>query len=79
MKEELIQLPDGSELTRQELIERESYLEESLPKDPTKDIWRYIGFNVLCFTIVAIICLLCPKCSDADDRAIGLPKEAISK
>jgi hypothetical protein len=79
MKIELMKLPNGEELTRDELIERESYITVAPPLSLWKERARYIGFNVLCFSILAIVCLLCPKCSDADDRAIGLPKEAISK
>jgi len=74
MNNELMKLPNGEELTREQLIERESYL-ESTPANEGK--LRYIGFNLLALVILIIIALICPKCSDASDRAIGLPANAL--
>lgn len=74
MNNELIKLPNGEELTRDQLIERESYL-ESQPVNKGK--LHYIGFNLLALAILVIIALICPKCSDASDRAIGLPSNAL--
>lgn len=69
MKIELMKLPNGEELTRDELIERESYL--GSPQESRKGKLHYIGFNLLAIAIVVIVALICPKCSDADDRALG--------
>lgn len=86
MKQEILQLPNGEELTRDELIEREHELEltqltdsQLYESDQWNDVKRYlhyIGFNVLCFAALIAFALLCPKCSDADDRALGLPQPA---
>ena len=74
MKQELIQLPNGEEITRDEWMERESYV-SSKPNSLLKERLRYLGFNVLGIAAVVIVALICPKCSDADDRALGTDQQ----
>jgi hypothetical protein len=70
MKDQLIQLNDGTESTLSELIENE-------PHTNMKSKTHYILFNAAAIIVVVIVALICPKCSDADDRALGLPPEAL--
>lgn len=67
------------EMTMEEWLELDQANVKDEPKSSAKEKLHYIGFNLLAIALVVIVALICPKCSDADDRAIGLPEGAISK
>lgn len=73
-KNELLQMNDGSELSIHEWVEatQERKLKESKRRE-------CIMAHVWAITFVIVMALICPKCSDADDRAIGLPAGSTTK
>jgi len=73
-KNELLQMNDGSELSIHEWVEA-----TQTSKRKNRRRRECIKAHVWAITFVIVMALICPKCSDADDRGIGLPANAITK